>query len=293
MKNLRLAKWGGETVFSKLRLFLDALKRFDEDHCFLLAAGIAFTLLLCIIPLLLLVLAFIGTYLFSDQEVLNHISDSLGNMFPALDPNISESILNIVQNRRIVGMVGIGGLLWTSTWVFSSLGSALNIVFRIEKGRSLLRGKAVDFLILFMAGTLLLVSMALSSVITLFQGYLIRLPVDIGFIFQPILKYLIPFALTFGMFFLIYKVGPNKNIDSGIALRATFVASILWEVAKQLFGWYIVHLGRFSVLYGSLATLAIFLFWIYYTSAIFLLGGEIAVLLEQRKSIPGDKTRTP
>ena len=75
-----------------------------------------------------------------------------------------------------------------------------------------------------------------------------------------------------------------------IALQATFVASILWEVAKQLFGWYILHLGRFSVLYGSLATLAIFLVWIYYTAAIFLFGGEIARLLEQGKSIPADKS---
>jgi YihY family inner membrane protein len=81
------------------------------------------------------------------------------------------------------------------------------------------------------------------------------------------------------MFFLIYKIAPNKKIDSGIALEAAFVASILWEAAKQLFGWYILYLVRFSVLHGSLSTLAIFLF-----------GGEIASLLEQEKSIPVDKT---
>jgi membrane protein len=69
--------------------------------------------------------------------------------------------------------------------------------------------------------------------------------------------------------------------------------TILWEVAKQLFAWYILHLGRFSFLYGSVATLAIFLLWIYYTAAIFLFGGEIASLLEQGKPIPADKTRSP
>ncbi len=292
MKTLGLAEWG-EGVYSKSRLFLEALKRFNEDHCFLLSSGIAFALLLCLIPLLLLVLALIGTYLFSDQEVLNHISEYLKDMFPSLDPRIRKSILKIVQDRRIVGILGIGGLLWTSTWVFRSLGSALNIIFRVEKGRSLLQGKAVDLFMLFLAGTLLLVSMALSSVITLFQGTLLKFPLGIGFIFQSLLKYFIPFFLTFGMFFLIYKIAPNKRIHTGIALKATFVASILWEIVKQLFGWYILHLGRFSVIYGSLATLAIFLLWIYYTAAIFLLGGEIASLLEQGKSIPADKTRSP
>ncbi len=186
--------------------------------------------------------------------------------------------------------MGMGGLLWTSTWVFSSLGSALNIIFRVEKDRSLVLGKAIDFFMLFLAGTLLLMSVVLSSVITLFQGYLFKFPLDIGFIFHPILKYLIPFLFTFCMFFLIYKIVPNKRIHSMIALKATFVASILWEVAKQLFGWYILHLGRFSMLYGSLSTLAIFLLWIYYISAIFLFGAEIASLLERGKSIPANRT---
>jgi membrane protein len=292
MKTSGPAKWR-KRIPGKFRLFLDALQRFNQDHCFLLSSGIAFSLLLCIIPLLLLVLAFIGTYLLSDQEVLNHIGEYLKDAFPSQDPRITESILRIVQDRRIVGIVGIGGLLWTSTWVFSSLASALNIIFRVKRDRSLLRGKAVDFFMLFLAGTILLMTMALSSVITLFHGYLFKSPLDIGFILQPILKYLVPFLLTFCMFFLIYKIAPNKRIHSVIALKATLMASILWEVAKQLFGWYILHLGRFSVFYGSLATLAIFLVWIYYTSAIFLFGGEIASLLEQGKSIPADKTRSP
>jgi membrane protein len=287
-----LARWG-EGVSSNFRLFLDALKRFNDDHCFLLSSGIAFALLLCLIPLLLLVLALIGTYLFSDQEVLNHISEYLRDMLPSLDPKIRKNILEIVQDRRIVGILGMGGLLWTSTWVFGSLRSALNIIFRVKRERSLLRGKAVDLFMLFLAGTILLMSMALSSVITLSQGYLFKFPLDIGFIFHPILKYLLPFLFTFSMFFLIYKIAPNKRIHSVIALKATFLASILWEVAKQLFGWYIMHLGRYSLLYGSLSTLAIFLIWIYYTSAIFLFGGEIASILEQRKSVRADKNRSP
>jgi len=153
MKTAGLAKWG-ERVAGNFHLFLDALKRFNEDHCFLLSSGIAFVLLLCIIPLLLLVLALIGTFLLSDQEVLNHVSDYLKTMFPSLDPRLTESILRIVQDRRIVGILGIGGLLWTSTWVFSSLRSALDIIFRVKKDLSLLRGKAVDFFMLILAGTM-------------------------------------------------------------------------------------------------------------------------------------------
>ena len=89
-------------------------------------------------------------------------------MFPSLDPRITESILKIVQDRRIVGILGMVGLLWTSTWVFSSLRSALNIIFRVKRDRSLLRGKASDLFLPFLGGPRPLMSMALSSVINLF-----------------------------------------------------------------------------------------------------------------------------
>jgi uncharacterized BrkB/YihY/UPF0761 family membrane protein len=49
-----------------------------------------------------------------------------------------------------------------------------------------------------------------------------------------------------------------------------------------------MHLGRFSIVYGSLSTLAIFFLWIYYSSTILLLGGEVAYSLEKEttKSLP-------
>jgi membrane protein len=59
----------------------------------------------------------------------------------------------------------------------------------------------------------------------------------------------------------------------------------LWEIAQQLFGWYVSHVARFSMVYGSLSTLAVFFLFVYYSSAILILGGEIAFLLEERMFI--------
>jgi len=270
-------------TWARIRLLLDASKRFDFDNGFLLSAGIAFTLLLCAIPLTLLLLALLGTYLFSDREVQFHIQEYLKNAFPTLDPKIMANITRIVEDRQIVGILGLGGLAWTSTWVFSSLRAALNVVFRVEKGRGIFRGKAVDLLLVLLAGALLLLSMVLTSGVAFFQSYSTHFPLDLGIIYQLILKYLIPFLSAFAMFFLIYQIAPNKRIPLSTALQATIFTSILWEVAKQLFGWYILHLGRFSVIYGSLSTLAVVFLWIYYSVVIFLLGAEIAVLLEEKK----------
>ena len=159
----------------KFHLLLSVLKKFDSDHGFLLSAGITFNLLICLVPLILLLLALLGVYLYR------------------ISP-------------------------------FLALGASLRFI----------------------------------------------------------LKYIIPFFFTFWMCFLIYKIIPNRKIFFKTALQAALFTSLLWEVSKQLFGWYVLHLGRFSAVYSSLSTLAIFFLWFYYSSAILLLGGEVAFLLEKR-----------
>ena len=260
-----------------------ALKKFDDDHGFFLSSGITFNLLICLVPLMLLFLSLAGIYLYGDREVLNHIRSYFENAVPTLDPRIMKNILRIIRDRRIVGLLGIGGLIWTSTWVFSSLRIALNIVFRVEKGRGVLRGKTIDLLMIFLVIVLLLMSMSVTSVIAFIQKYRFSFFIDLGPITRFTIRYLIPFLFTYWMFFLIYKIIPNKKVSVKPAFQAALFTSLFWEVAKQLFGWYVVRLGRFSMVYGSLSVLAIFFLWIYYSSAILLLGGEVACLLDKDK----------
>jgi membrane protein len=272
----------------RLLIFWSALKKFDKDHGFFLSSGVTFNLLICLIPLVLLFLALLGTYLYSSREVLNHIRRYLENAFPSLDPRIMNNLLRIIRDRKIVGVLGIGGLVWASTWVFSSLRTALNIVFQAREGRGVLRGKGIDLLMVLLAGIFLLLSMVFTSVMTFAQGYRLSPYLNMVPIIRFILRYVIPFFFTFWMCFLIYKIIPNKKIYFKTALRAAFFTSLLWEVAKHLFSWYVLHLGKFSMVYGSLSALAIFFLWIYYSSVILILGGEVAFLLEnERKGIKG------
>jgi membrane protein len=256
-------------------------RKFGEDHGFFLSSGITFNLLICFVPLMLLLLALVGTYLYSDREVLNHLRRSIESAVPTLDPRIMKNIMTIIRDRKIVGVLGIAGLIWTSTWVFSSLRTALNLILEVEKERGILHGKAVDVLMVFLAGLFLWGSMTLTSSITLLQGYRISPSLGVGGILRFILKYVLPFFFTFWMAFFTYKIIPNRKIHFRTALYAALFTSLMWEVAKQLFGWYVLHLGRFSILYGSLSTLAIFFVWIYYSSVILLLGGEVAYFLEE------------
>jgi membrane protein len=272
-------------ILNKLRLLWQALKKFYDDNGFLLSSGLSFTLLVGLIPLFLLLLSFVGTYLYSDQEVLSHIRRYLENVVPSLDPKIMRSILRVIRDRKIVGILGIGGLIWTSIWVFSSLRIALNLTFQVKKGQGIIRGIAIDILMIVLVGILHLASMTLTSVMTYLKRYRFsfRSPLELGAIIGFFLKYIIPFFFSFWMFFLIYKIIPNKKINLKTALQAALFTSLLWEGAKQFFGWYVLGLGRFTVIYGSLSALAIFVLWVYYSSTILLLGGEVACLLEKER----------
>ena len=268
-------------VLKDFGLLWQALRKFNDDNGFFLSSGIAFNILMNLIPFIMLLLALVGTYLYNDQDVLHHIRAYFREVAPALDPKIMENLADVMQNRQIVGILGFVGLLWISTWVFGSLRIVLNIVFRVEKSPGMLQGIGVDLLMILLVGTLLLVSMILSSVVTFLQGYQGRILVAIGPTIQWILKYLLPFFLTYCMFVLIYKIIPNRRIHFSSALQAALFAGLLYELAKHLFAWYVVHLARYTIFYGSLSTLVIFVLWVYYSSTILVVGGEFAYFLEE------------
>jgi membrane protein len=281
-----LLKWQKQ-ILKNLRVLWRAFIKFYADNGFFLASGITFNVLIYLIPFTLLLLAMLGKYLYNDQEVILHIRRYFRGFAPSIDPTVMKNLFDLVRNRNVVGFLGIGALVWVSTLVFAALRTALNMVFRVEKGRSILRGLGIDLLMIFLAGSLLLLSMIFTSVVTLIQefgqGLPFVIPVIIGPTLRWVLKYLLPFGFTFLTFFLIYRIIPNAKVHALSALKAALFASLGWETAKHLFGWYTTHLSRYSVIYGSLSTMVIFFFWVYYSAAILLMGGEFAHLLEQER----------
>jgi membrane protein len=159
------------------------------------------------------------------------------------------------------------------------------VIFHVEEGGGIVKGKAIDLLMIFLVGIALLMSMTLTSAITFLQSDRLPAAINMAPLIQWILKYPIPLFFTFWMFFWVYEIIPRRKVKIGPALKAALFSSLLWEVAKQLFGWYVRHVGRFSVVYGSLGTITILFLWIYYSSAILLLGSDPRLPKNKRQRI--------
>lgn len=265
-----------------LRLLGKAIVKFDRDEGFFLASGIAFQVLLCLVPFVLLVLSFAGSYLFTNDRVTDQLARYLEQAAPALDPALRGNLLEIVSHRRTFGIVGTVGLLWVATTVFGWLRIALNTIFHVPKARGTLRGLGMDLGMVALSGAAFILSVGLTAVFE----YLRRLPSPLfpaatGYFLSLALSYVVPFLVTLLVCFQIYHIVPNRRVSARAALWGAIFTGVLWEAAKHLFTVYVATFGSYSLVYGSLSAAAVLLVWTYYSAAVLLLGAEVTVLLEK------------
>ena len=265
-----------------LRFFGSALAKFDCDRGFFLASGIAFQMLLCLVPFSLLVLSFAGSYLSTHERVIDQVGRYLEQAAPVLDPAVQKNLLEIIGHRRTIGIVGTVVLLWLATTVFSWLRIALNTIFGVPKARGTLHGIGFDLLMIVLCGASFLFSAGMTATIE----YLRRMPSPLfpaltGHLLSVTLAYIVPFLVVLVICFQIYHLVPNRQVSVRAALLGAIFTGFLWEAAKHLFTWYVSAFKSYSILYGSLSAAAVLLVWTYYSAAVLLLGAEVTVLLEK------------
>jgi membrane protein len=271
-----------ETV-NALRFFVSALAKFDRDRGLFLASGIAFQVLLCLVPLALLVLSFAGTYLLTNESVTEQVEQYLARAAPVLDPAVRKGLLEIVTHRRTSGLVGTIGLLWMATTVFSWLRVALNTIFNVPAPHGILRGLAVDFVMIVLSTATFVASVGLTAAIEYLQRVRAAIfPAAPGLLLRFALSYGVPFVVTIVFCFLIFRLLPNRRVATRAAIWGAVFTGVFWEAAKHLFAWYILAFGSYSIVYGSLSAAAVVLVWTYYAAAALLLGAEVTSLLEAR-----------
>ena len=94
-------------VLKNFGLLWPALKKFNNDNGFFLSSGIAFNFLINLIPFIMLLLALVGTYLYNDQEVLDHIRAYFRVVVPALDPKIMKTLHGRHPEPSACGNLGV------------------------------------------------------------------------------------------------------------------------------------------------------------------------------------------
>jgi membrane protein len=227
------------------------------DQCAFLAGAVAYQFFFAIIPLLALAIGLLG-FIYGSERAIDELSAALRQIYPASGSEELAIVRQLSEGRALALGLGLLGTIVTVTAIHGALDAALATVLGRTGERTFVRGKLEAFA--FAGGLLLLAipSVVLSAGVQALRG--------------PIAT-----VTAFLFFYLTYRVVPRVAVGPRAAVIGALVATILWEVAKMLFGAYTQFLGAFAA-YGSLAFVAGVLTWIYLTALIILLGAEAVKL---------------
>ena len=243
-----------------------------------LAAGLAFSLVVCLIPFLFLVVSLAG-FVLSRGVAADAVLNQIAEIVPVYKAEVRDLLLGIISRRTGSGVLGTAILLLFATQLFASLRLVLNTVFGFTEGPGLVREMLKDVGLLFLMGLLFLGSIAITD---LFTWLKILFLAPSGVPPEWIRSAFIALALAFNvaLFFLAYRYFPHGRVGAGAALAGALLASVLWESAKQAFRWYILTVGVYDLVYGSLGVLVALSMFAYYSGVVFVLGAEFAAVLD-------------
>jgi len=274
------------------------IHRAEDHHIFLMASGLAFSLVVCSIPLVLIVFSALGMIL--DQPALHEqIQSFIDRAIPYSDyAQVVKDVVfarvdEFIGNRRIAGVIGAAGLVLAATSLFSSMRTTLNRVYNITTNESILLSKLRDLglillvLIYFLLSTAILPAIKLLERVTFTNGTLNHL---LGWLPDGLLLHLLYFALILTSFLIVYTVVPHQRPRFKVILVSSFSAAILWHIAQLAFGFYVSHFVTLKRIYGAYALFLAVGFWLYYTSIVFIIGAEIGQLYRERKEAKATPT---
>jgi membrane protein len=253
------------------------VQAFGEDNGAHLAAGIAYYAMFSIFPLLLGLIS-IASSVAEASEVRREIVDFMATYLPGSNTLVAETVEGVVKSRASMGLVALLGLLWSGSAIFAAIRRSINRAWGVERQRSFIRQKAVEFSMMLTAALLLIVSIASTTVYKTISAF--EIPVfGLGMVghnpLWQMIGVLLPFAFSLLVFALIYRYLPNTRVYWGDVWPGAVFASVAFELAKNGFAWYLESFATYNLVYGSLASVVVFLFWAYLCSIILLIGAEL------------------
>jgi len=255
-----------------------------KDNCSLMAGAISFFAIISFIPLFLLSVSVLGYVLHSsDKAGLSVFSLFMENM-PTSTLDSFKILRGVIDKRQVFGLIGIVGLIWAASRIFFAVENSMNIVWRAERKRPYWKSRSLALVLVPTSVLIMLISVLLTSIYTTAQR--ITIPVlNFSLAESSLITYVIslffPLVTGFVFFFLMYKFIPYRKIKSLYAVVGAIFASVMWEITKFIFDFYILNLTQYRRIYGPLAAVVIAFLWIYISAFILLVGAEIGWNLKQ------------
>lgn len=288
---------GSAILLSTLQTWpwLDTVKtlvlRFREDRLGITAGSLTFTTIIALVPLVTVTLA-----IFTAFPMFTTFRGALETWFlQSLVPNniaqpVLEALTQFASKADRLGSVGLVFLLFTALALMLTIDRTLNSIWRVAKPRPIAQRVLVYWAAATLGPLLLGVSLTVTSeAVSASRGWTGAMPDSFAWLLT-----VASFAMQVFAMGSLFRFVPNTVVRWRHALAGGLFVAVGFEVTKRLLAWYVSSVPTYSMLYGTFATVPIFLIWIYFGWVIVLLGAVIAAYapslqmrIVRRRVVPG------
>lgn len=297
----RAARWPLERLSALWqgvsRALPSAIEDLFRDRCPQYAASISFHVLFSLFPLTIVLVSVFGLVL-QDDELRQSVIDELLGVLPVSEKgqaNVQSSIEGIASPLSAIGLISLIALLWGASGMMASIRIGLEAALKVDRGRPAAHAKLVDFLVVAATGVLVLIVVGLSAFAAFFSRLVDRITRAIG-VGESLAGFLLRDGvqlLAIGvMVLLLYRFVPARKLRTRGALAGAVLTSLGTWGAVRILAIVFADFSRYNLIYGSLAGVMTFLFFVYVVALILLLGAEFAYAWSQPPGPPGPPVRT-
>jgi len=262
-----------------------------DDRLMLYAAGISFFALLSIAPVLVTAVSVYGA-VNTPQQALEQLSEVVRKLPDELQPLVADQLTTVTAaSAEVLTVRGLTGLviaLYTATTAGTYLIDALTLAYHETETRSFLRRTGLAGV--FVLGGALLVGALLVGA-GLVSGWLDAAPGPVRAA-GPALAWVVLAVLMAAALAVLYRFAPDRtNARWRWISGGAVVATLLWLATSVGLFAYVQTLGSYEKTYGSLAGVAISMFWLWISFFLVILGA--AVNAESERQTARDSTVGP
>ncbi|NIK71615.1 YihY/virulence factor BrkB family protein [Paenibacillus sp. BK720] len=276
-----------------LPFFKNLYSRFRDDDVPALGAQLTYYFILSFFPFLIFVVSLMSFARLSGDSVVAELI----RLMPGQTGEAIQAILGEVTNdsRGTLLSIGMIATLWSASNGVNAVIKGVNKAYDVEENRPFWKVRAISLaatVVLALAILLAIVLLIFGEVIGEFLFDWFDSPVGFGLIWGT-LKYVVPISFMIVVFSLLYWIVPNRNIHFKSAVPGALFATFGWIASSLLFQFYINNFGNYSKTYGSIGGIIILLIWLYISSNIIILGGEVNATLTAAKARPSVHNALP
>lgn len=256
------------------------LVEFLDDNCMQMAAALAYSSLLALVPVTTLFFS-IFTNFRAFGEFRSDIENFLTEQLFAnatLGHQILAQLDRFSANAKQLGVVAMVALIVTVIFLMITVENSLNHVWKIPPRRRMLTRVITYSALVFLGPILLSLSFYLTN--QHLRGMVMGMHIS-----QGLWKFISGVSVSCLMFFFIYMVVPEAKVGLRPALAGGMVAGALFEWAKWGFNRYLQVSNFYTNVYETLGIVPIFLVWLYVVWLVTLLGMEIVYVGQHQEGL--------